>query len=210
MDPPAPDWRKTLPAPLPGPFILDLIPSVDIQSHDSSLDARYRRIHTPYTSSFQLDVLALLSDIDKLSSADWLRKISHADQKTQDEQTARRTAIKRERSNIAIEDIQDHKKAVEESFERVTDKIAGYEVAEEYILMPQRKNSYILATGDEITGKEYVTEGTESTVVDRCRIMDEIYEYTKQKCEDTLLIELGDDGHAYYGQARLLYKFRKK
>lgn len=202
------EWRKVPEAPLPGPFLIQLDPKIDIRCHDDALDAEYQRIYTPYLDYFPMDIMAEMRQIGELSNEAWLRHDAQIDSRYYRDQSDRRDCIRRSSTNDKIEVVKDYQRHVKETFETIQEPLEGYDIVEEYDLFPADVHQYVLGTGEMGGADVFTSTQGESTLVDRAKIGDEFYECLKQSCEDNVIIEV-KDGKAYYSVMPYVYKFKK-
>lgn len=202
------EWKIRPEPPVAGFYHIELVPRMDTQSHDPSIDDDYRKIHTPWVDFLQIDVLEELQKLETSVQESWLRQNEQIDSRYYSEQSARRNAIKRDESNIMIGDIRDYQKYIEESFENVDKPLDGYEIVEEYPLFPSEGAPYILVSGDVAGSGVFINEGGKSTLVDRCIMDGAVYNCVKQSSKDNIIIEI-KDGKAFYSFTEYLFKFDK-
>ena len=73
------EFEKSLPAPIPGCFYIEMTPEIDTKSHSSALDSDFKKIHTPITEMFPIDVLAEMRNLENSKNETWLRQGTHID-----------------------------------------------------------------------------------------------------------------------------------
>lgn len=202
------EWARGIEPPVPGMYYIDMIPNIDTQAHDPSLDKECRKIHTPFLDCFPVDILQEVRDVTAQSKETWLRKDEQIDSRYYREQSERRDCIKRDEANSYIEDVQDYQKYINETFNDIDMAIKDCEVVEEYPLFPAADGEIVLINGDIAAGESFVRESGESTLVDRCLVEDKKYECIKQSSMDNIVIEI-KEGKAYYSHVSYIYKFNE-
>lgn len=201
-------WRKTPEPPVPGLYCMDMVPNIDTRAHDPSLDAAYRRIHTPFLEFFPADILKEMRGVCESAREPWLRQDEQIDCLYYREQSDRRDCIKRDETKQHIEDVKDYQKHVRDTFADIDTPLSGYEIVEEYPLFPSQASDLVLANGSIGNGQSFVNEGGESTLVDLCVIDGKKYECVKQSSLDNIVIEI-KDSKAYYSVVSYVYKFKE-
>ena len=202
------EWKVRPEPPVEGYYHIDLAPDVDLTEHDGSMDADFRRIHTPYIDFFPVDVLAEMQELSKTDSVNWLRKNEQIDSRYYLLRSERRNAIKRDVSNSIIGDIEDFQTRVLESFEKINEPLPEMDVVEEYPLFPADSDPYVLINGEICGEGEFALVKSEHSLVDTLKIGDREYSLVKQGIDDNMLLEIRD-GKAYYSFAKILYKVKE-
>lgn len=201
------DWKRDIAPPIEGFYHIDMIPDIDIQSVDSSLDHDYRRIHTPFLDFFNIDIMTEMKKISSIEREEWLRPNEQIDSAYYREQSERKNCFKREFAHGQIVDTFNYQNYIKTSFDEVNEDTPGYEIIEEYSLYPSVSDPYTLSTGCESGSTGFISQGMESTFVEKCLVGDKMYECVKQSIDDSIVIEI-KDGKAYYSFVNNVYKFK--
>ncbi|KAI5150946.1 hypothetical protein ENBRE01_1798 [Enteropsectra breve] len=202
-------WEYDCPAPLPGPFYIDLIPNVDMNKHDDSQDDNFQKIHTDFAEFFPFDILDELAKMDEKNNESWLRPGELIDSHYYKEQTERMNMIKRDIAKNTIDTAFNYIKYLKESYEAVDDPVpSGLSIMEEFPLFPDADSEYALLNGCPENAHEFVSHGNASTFIDRCSIDGEDYKCIKQSCDKNIVIEIRDK-KAYWADVSYMYKLDK-
>ena len=208
------NWKKDPHPPVPGFYKIDVVPSVDMTSHDSSLDASFRRIHTPFFSFFPLDILQELQEFSKKDEKSWLRTNENIDGQYFREQSERRDLIKRDEVNEFISDVFDYQEYVLESFEAVNEQLNDMEIVEEYPLFPmpeceeKERQTYALVYGAEGCGDVFEEVAEESSLMSICTSGTKRFKCVKQASDNAMIMEIRD-GKTFYMDVPYVYKFKE-
>lgn len=218
------EFYKDVPAPVPGYFYMNMIPDsssnhtgidnpfLNSRKHSSALDADHKRILTPITETFPIDVLKEMLDMENQESSTWLRKGTQIDTVFYQEKSDRNQILLRDEFQDTIKEVVDFEKYLEDTFEQV--KVPISDVVEEYPLVPSKEVFSIFFGITDNQSPVVNIESGSSTLVDRCKISDldgkEINQFdcTKLSIEDKLCLQV-KDGKAYFSPVTCIYKLSK-
>lgn len=201
-------WEYALPAPLPGPYRLELRPAINTTTHSDVFDAEARRLHMSFEEAFPLDVLQELANFSTATATAWLRPAEQLDSQYFREQSERRDTIRRDEVNEYINDVVDYQQYVEDSFNEITESLS--DVVEEYPLFPassaanaENTPDFALIQGVTSGGARFTFERQAGGASERCTVGEQEYSCVRQQSDSNIVIEIRD-GKAFYSTAKYI------
>lgn len=196
------EFDKSIPAPIPGYFYIDMVPKVDTKSHCASLDKDFKKIHTPITEMFPIDVLAEMKILGSSKGESWLRQGTQIDSVFYQEKSDRNELLMRDEQKSHIQDVVDYQSYLLETFNQSKEKLD--DVIEEYPLVPTSMR-YSLFSGQTEKSGEFKLEKSNTTLFEKLITDQTVYNSTKVHIEDKICIEIRD-GVAFYSPVAYLYR----
>jgi hypothetical protein len=196
------EFEKKLPAPIPGYFYIEMTPKIDTKSHSSILDDSHKKILTPITEMFPIDILQEMKNLEESKPENWLRQTSHIDSLFYQEKSNKNELIMREELKSHIREVVDYQSYLKDTFKDVKEYIE--EIVEEYPLVPSSVNYSLFVGQNESTG-EFKLEKSNTTLIDKMILENTSYDSTKLHMEDKICIEIRD-GVAFYSPVSYLYR----
>lgn len=204
------EFKKYPPPPIPGPFFMDMIPNIDTTVHSSSLDQNYKTIHTPILELFPVDILSELRALEEDDDVSWLKKETIIGSNYYQEKIDRNELLMRDEQKKSIQDVLDYQAYLDNTFNLIHQDLQGYEIAEEYPLVPD-DSKFAIVTGDINNNNNVqscVLEASETSLIDKCTVNKIEYNSTKVHVEDKICIEI-KNGKAYFSDIKYAYKFKR-
>jgi hypothetical protein len=196
------NFEKTIPAPIPGPFYMEMTPQIDTKSHSSALDADFKKIHTPITEFFPIDVLAEMRNLENSKNETWLRQGTQIDSLFYQVKSDRNELLMRDEQKSNIQEVLDYQSYLVNTFEQAKEHID--QIEEEYPLVPSSIEYSVFVGQKESTG-EFKIEKGETTLFDKLILDNSVYNSSKLRMEDKICIEIRD-GVAFYSPISYLYR----
>lgn len=196
------ELEKTIPAPIPGYFYIDMVPNIETQSHCSSLDQNFKKLHTPITEMFPIDVLGEMKSLEEPKPESWLRQTTQIDSVFYQEKSNKNELFMRDELKNHIQEVVDYQSYLNDTFNDAKEFID--DIVEEYPLVPS-SIQYSLFVGQNEKIGEFQLEKSNTTLVDKLIMKDSSYNSTKLHMEDKICIEIRD-GTAFYSPVSYLYR----